>query len=175
MSRILYDHLTTESGFDLLTESGDDLVTRMVGIAGDCTASADATESGTVYGRGRLTLVGRCAAHGQAGSATGTGHLTMVGGTMVVQGGTPIDRTPTKTLHGICTAGPKNHGYAAGKGTVSMVGKATAGPKNHGYASGKGHATLAGKATAGPLNHGYAAGTGHDEDEMGLIIALLLA
>ena len=94
MPRILYSHLLTEAGLDLLTESGDDLVLREIGIAGDLTATGGlpgtvagsgrviaagtgtvSGEAGTVAGNGTVILRGTCTAHGQAGIAVGAGEV----------------------------------------------------------------------------------------------------
>jgi hypothetical protein len=204
MSRVIYSHLQSESGFDLLTESGVALTSGIVGIAGDVedhggivstlltesgfdlmTEAGDALtlarrNGGTAAGTGRLVLRGTCSASGgPAGTVAGTGSVVMTGtGVIVVQGGAPIIR-PAKdkktTITGHISAGPMNHGYIQGKGTVTLPGgKITAGPMNHGYASAKGHATLSGKATVGPWNHGYVKATGFDEDEMAIVLLLML-
>ena len=86
MSRVIYDHLLTESGFDLLTEAGDELATRMVGIAGDATATGGLP--GEVAGTGRMVLRGTGSATGTAGSAAGTGRLTLVGKATATGGST---------------------------------------------------------------------------------------
>ena len=144
MPRILYDHLLTESGFDLLTEAGDELVTRVVGMAGDATATGGLP--GEVAGTGRLVLRGTCTATGTAGTAgtaAGTGRLTLVGnatatgGTGEVEGtgrivdaepqAEPVKRRRTtvvvleeyreqKVLRGTCTAQGK-------AGSVSGTGR----------------------------------------------------
>lgn len=101
MARILYDHLLTETGLDLLTEAGDTLVIREIGMAGDATATGG---QGSVAGTGRVialaapvtpnaggsyaaprthrqpaTLRGNATASGQSGSVTARGRLTLVG------------------------------------------------------------------------------------------------
>ena len=91
MSRVIYDHLLTESGFDLLTESGDELATRMVGIAGDATATGGLP--GEVAGTGRLVLRGTGSATGTAGSASGTGRLTLVGNATATGGTGEVEGT----------------------------------------------------------------------------------
>jgi hypothetical protein len=143
MPRVLYDHLLTESGFDLLTEAGDELATRMVGIAGDATASGGLP--GEVAGTGRMVLRGTCTATGTAGSATGTGRVTLVGNATAAGGtgevaGTgrvvdaepqaePVKRRrkvvvvldeppPQKVLRGTCTASGGPPGQATGTGRM---------------------------------------------------------
>ena len=143
MTRILYDHLLTEAGLDLLTESGDELVTRVIGIAGDATASGGLP--GEVAGTGRLVLRGTCTATGTAGSATGTGRLTLVGKATATGGSTgevegtgrvvdapaaePVKRRrttivvldepqPQKVLRGTCTASGGPPGQVTGTGRM---------------------------------------------------------
>ena len=101
MARILYDHLLTEIGLDLLTEAGDALVIRAIGMAGDATATGG---QGVVVGTGRIigvappvapnaggsyvavrphrqpaTLRGNATISGQPGSVTARGRVTLVG------------------------------------------------------------------------------------------------
>lgn len=131
MPRILYSHLLTESGFDLLTESGDDLVLREIGIAGDLTASGGAT--GNAAGTGTVILRGSCTAHGAAGTVAGTGRIIdevihhvffvpprrrVLRGTATVAGqaGT-VAGNGTVILRGTCTAHGQA-GIAAGCGEV---------------------------------------------------------
>ena len=102
MARILYDHLLSEAGLDLLTEAGDALVIREIGMAGDATATGGSP--GTAVGSGRIigvappvtpnaggsyaaprthrqpaTLRGNATISGQPGSVTARGRLTLVG------------------------------------------------------------------------------------------------
>ena len=145
MARVLYDHLLTESGFDLLTESGDELVTRVVGMAGDVAVTGG--QAGTVAGSGRLVLRGTCTASGKAGTAAGSGRV--IGIAPPVTEPTPLVFIPQRVLRGRGTASGGPPGQATGKGHLTLVGKATA------------------KGTVGQV-----AGKGDAFDEVALILAL---
>jgi hypothetical protein len=77
MPRILYDHLLTEVGLDLLTEAGDALVLREIGMAGDLAVSGGSP--GTVGGTGRVIAAGTGEVSGQPGSVAGTGRVVLHG------------------------------------------------------------------------------------------------
>ena len=166
MPRILYSHLLTEAGLDLLTESGDDLVLREIGIAGDLTASGGQPgtvvgsgrviaagtgtvigESGTVAGTGTVILLGTATAHGTAGRVSGTGRIIGIEPPVDLPlSGSSFFAPTVITIrgHGATHGQP---GCVAGRGHITLVGKGKAAGQP-GSATGKGHLTLVGKAAA---------------------------
>ena len=178
MPRILYDHLLTESGFDLLTEAGDALVLREIGMAGDATASGGLP--GSVAGTGRVIAAGTGTVSGESGTVAGTGQVIGAGeGTVSGESGT-VAGTGQVILRGTCTA----HGTAgqvSGTGRIigieppvdlPLSGSSFFAPtvitiRGHGAThgqpgcvAGRGHITLVGKGKAAG-QPGSATGKGH--------------
>jgi hypothetical protein len=166
MPRILYDHLLTESGFDLLTEAGDALVLREIGMAGDLAVSGGSP--GTVGGTGRVIAAGTGEVSGQPGTVGGTGRIISVAPPVTAPTAVHFIHAPA-TLRGRCTAAGQP-GTATGTGRLTLVGKgaSTGIPvevTGHGTLTLTGHATI----TAPPAR---LSGRGDVIDEIALILAL---
>lgn len=177
--RVLYNHLLTESGFDLWTESGEPLNLQIIGYAGDVVVHG---RPGAVDAAGRAVLRGTGAVTGQAGTVVGTGRAEAATepvkpvyppSTTLVIPAQPAIRGRASVVGQAGQAAGQGHltlvGHARaagepvrveGQGHATLAGNAKAGPWNHGYAKAGGQRAVPGKATVGPLNHGYVKATG---------------